>query len=109
MGVEVVVEVVVVVGLAELPVVAAAASGGAIPCILALCRFRKYLLQNSFWHRSQYASGLMIPPGFPLCCWLPPPIIEMGTEGADVVMVDGELDHNGKKSINPLLLDVNGG
>jgi len=38
-------------------------SGGRIPCILALCRFKKYLLQNSFWQRSQYTSGLMIPGG----------------------------------------------
>lgn len=27
------------------------------PCMFSLCVFRKYLLQNSFLHRKQYASG----------------------------------------------------
>lgn len=33
-------------------------SGVYMPCLLALCVLRKYLLQNSLLHSSQYASGL---------------------------------------------------
>lgn len=34
-----------------------------MPCLFALCVLRKYLLQNSLLHRSQYASGLKILTG----------------------------------------------
>lgn len=81
-------------------------SGGTMPCILALCLLRKYLLQNSFWHRSQYASGLTMPPG--RCCFI---VATDGRRGAGVivlltvvttgaVVVDDGDDHRGKKSIS---------
>ena len=72
---------------------------------LGFVHFEEYFLQNPFLHKSQYASGLTIPPG--ICCFV---VATDGMrEGATSVLVltvrIGEVvagvDQSGGKSINP--------
>jgi len=53
-----------------------------MPCLFALCVFKKYLLQNSLLHNSQYASGLNI-------CTLPPADRGGALDEDDIGMLDG--------------------
>ena len=74
-------------------------------CILALCLLRKYLFQILFRHKSQYASGLTIPPG--ICCFMVATIgmRERATSVLLLTVVIGgvvtSVDQSGAKSFNP--------